>query len=334
MKKILVFIFCAIILNIFTGCSKTPQKYEKEYVNLFDTYTEVIFYGENETDCEKYSNIFKNSMQRLNNLFDIYNNYDGINNLKTINDNAGIKPIKVDKDIIELLKFSKEAYNISENKINCAFGSVLKIWHKYRTEANKTPENASIPSIEELKTASNYVDINSIEINEKDSTVFISNKETYIDVGALAKGYAVKKTVELLKEAGVKSALLNVGGNVCAIGSPPDKEFWNIGIQSPNNLSEIFDKVSISDQSVVTSGNYQRFYIVDNKYYHHIIDPITLMPADTYKSVTIICEDSSIADMLSTTLFILPYEDGRLLAQKYKAKVIWFFNDNRIEKNY
>jgi len=323
-----------IVINIFSGCSNTPKKYEKEYVNLFDTYTKVIFYGESETDCENYSKIFKDSMQRFNNLFDIYNDYNKINNLKTINDNAGIKPVKVDKDIIDLLKFSKEAYTISNKKINCNFGAVLKIWHKYRTEAIENPINAAVPPIEELKEASKHTDINSIEINEKDNTVFISDPKASIDVGAIAKGYAVQKTADKLKQSGVTSALLNVGGNVCAIGKPPDKELWNIGIQDPNNSDKICDKVTIAGESVVTSGNYQRYYVVDNKIYHHIIDPETLMPAKTYKNVTVILNDSSIADMLSTALFILPYEDGKIIAEKYKAKVLWIFNNNRVEKNY
>ena len=129
--------------------------------------------------------------------------------------------------------------------------------------------------------------------------------------------------------------IINVGGNVCAIGIPPDRDFWNIGIQDPNNPSEIYDKIDITaGESVVTSGNYQRYYIVDNKVYHHIIDPKTLMPANIYKNVTIVLNDSSIADMLSTSLFILPYEDGKIIAEKYKAKVLWIFNDNRVEKNY
>jgi len=320
---------------MFSGCWSVPEKYEKEYVNMFDTYTKIIIFTDSESDFERYCSLFESSMLKYNNMFDIYKNYD-INNLKTINDNAGIKPVKVDREIIDFLNFSKKAYDVTEHKINFAFGSVLKIWHSYREEALESQKKASLPSEEELKEAAEHTDINSIEIDEKNNTVFIKDKRTSIDVGALAKGYAVQKTADLLKENGVKTALLNVGGNVCAIGKPLNKDKWNIGIQDPDNpeSSKPYEIISVTDKSVVTSGNYQRFYVVNGKKYHHIIDTETLMPADLYKNITIICDDSTTADMLSTALFILPYEKGKALAEKYNAEVFWVFNDNRTERTY
>ena len=142
------------------------------------------------------------------------------------------------------------------------------------------------------------------------------------------------KVVDLLKEKGVTSALLNAGGNVCTIGTPPDSDSWNVGIQDPDDTTKIYDKISVSDKSVVTSGNYQRYYTVNGKIYHHIIDPETLMPADLYKNVTVITGDSQIADMLSTALFILPYDDGKKLAQQYGADVLWIFTDGHAEKTF
>lgn len=336
MKKFLSLIIFALFINIFSGCSSTQKEYKKDYVGFFDTYTTITIYAENDEEFEKYSNIFKNSMIRLNNLFDIYNNYDGINNLKTINDNAGIKPVKVEKDIIELLKFAKDVYEISNKKINCTFGSVLKVWHNYRTNALNNPDKASVPTKEELSNASINTDISTLQIDEQNNTVFISNKNVSLDVGALAKGFAVQKTVDLLKKENIKSALLNVGGNVYAIGSPPNKDSWKVGIQNADNpdSTDFYDKVSVKDKAIVTSGNYQRYYTFNGKKYHHIIDPDTLMPSDFFKNVTVICNDSSIADMLSTALFILPYEDGKNLAKKYNADVLWVFSNNKIEKTY
>lgn len=336
MKNLLTVILCTLIINVFSGCSPSLQEYKKDYVGFFDTYTTITIYAENSETFEKYSTIFKDSMVRLNNLFDIYNNYDGINNLKTINDNAGVKPVKVDKDIIELLKFAKEAYTDSSQKINCAFGSVLKIWHNYRTTALNSPEKAALPTTEELTNASKNTNISALQIDEKNSTVFISDKNVSLDVGALAKGFAVQKTVDLLKKENLQSALLNIGGNVYAIGAPPDRESWKVGIQNADNpeSTDFYDKIPVKDKAVVTSGNYQRYYTFNGKKYHHIIDTNTLMPADTFKNVTVICDDSAIADMLSTALFILPYEDGKNLAKKYNADVLWVFSDNQIEKTY
>ena len=148
-------------------------------------------------------------------------------------------------------------------------------------------------------------------------------------MGAVAKGYVADAIAEELKKLGMNSGLVNLGGNVAAIGNPPNKTAWSIGIQNPDN-NDIIDKVNINDLSAVTSGNYQRYYIVDGKRYHHIIDPATLMPADRYKSVTVIHPNSTVADMLSTSLFILPYEDGVALAEQYNAQAMWVNNDNTI----
>ena len=333
-KRFFIFAISTFLLTTFVGCSIGKERYEKEYVELFDTYIKIIIYADSSDEFDNYSNCFYDSMSRYNKLFDIYNSYDNINNIKTINDNAGIKPVAVEKELIEFLKYAKDTYKISNSKINFAFGSVLQIWHNYRETALDFPESASVPTMEELKKADEHTDINSIEINEKDNTVYISDKKTSIDVGALAKGYAVQKTADLLKEKGVTSALLNAGGNICTIGTPPDSDSWNVGIQDPDDTTKIYDKISVSDKSVVTSGNYQRYYTVNGKIYHHIIDPETLMPADLYKNVTVITGDSQIADMLSTALFILPYDDGKKLAQQYNADVLWIFTDGHAEKTF
>lgn len=327
----------SIILNIIS-CEKSYEKYEAEYVNLFDTYTNIIIYAENKEAFENYEKIFNDYMSELNRFFDIYNNYENINNIKTINDNAGIKPVKTDSIITELLIFSKEAYDITKGNINIAMGSVLKIWHEYREQGMRDPKNASVPHAELLKEAALHTDINSIEIDKYNNTIYIKDKDVSIDVGAVAKGFAAQKAAEKLKEAGVTSALINIGGNVCAIGTPMNtNESWRIGIQNPDisehESSVIIDTIYASNCSVVTSGNYQRFYMANGKRYHHIISPSTLTPANNFKSVTVIHENSAVADMLSTALFIMPYKDGLNLADSYNAKAMWVFSDGMIKVN-
>lgn len=336
-KKIFIIIFClSIILNL-SSCGQAYKKYNDEYINLFNTYTTFTCYAKNEKEFKNYSNYLYEKLNELNKLFDIYNNYENINNLKTINDNAGIKPVVVDKNIINLLVYSKKAYYETNGTVNIAMGSVLKIWHNYREKGIEFPDKAEIPPIDSLKAANKYTDIENIIIDEENSTVFITNSNTSIDVGAIAKGYSCEIAVKELLSKGVTSAILNLGGNVYSIGVPynSNRDKWGIGIQNPelseNGANTLIDTIFVNDSSIVSSGDYQRYYIVNDKKYHHIIDKDTLMPSDKFKSVTVIYNDCSVADMLSTALFILSYEEGLELVQKYNADAIWIFKDNSIK---
>lgn len=332
MKKIIIFLFLILLL---TGCNGGYKKYTDEYVNSFDTYSSFICYSKSEEEFQKYTTHIYNRLNELNKKFDIYNEYKGINNLKTINKNAGISSVEVDKDIIDILEFGLEAYNITNGSVNIAMGSVLSLWHDYRQKGLENPENAVLPPIQDLKRASLNTAISSIVI--ENNKVYIDNEKVSIDVGAIAKGYAAQIIGDELIEMGLQSGLLNLGGNIKAIGIPKEnnKNYWSIGIQNPNKTEDnaIIDKVNVSNYSVVSSGNYQRYYTVDNKQYNHIIDYKTLMPAENFKSVSVIHENSAIADILSTALFIMPYDKGLELSNKYNAGVMWYFHDNSIKTN-
>ena len=145
-------------------------------------------------------------------------------------------------------------------------------------------------------------------------------------MGAIAKGWSAQRVSRLLPEG----YMLNVGGNVCTRGTKPGGEKWNIAVQSPNTGEDNLCVVSLAGQSLVTSGDYQRSYSVDGKRYHHIIDPDTLMPSAYWRSVSILCEDSGLADCLSTALFLLPLEEGRALAERCKVEVMWVDADTNI----
>ncbi|MGN1318168.1 MAG: FAD:protein FMN transferase, partial [Lachnospirales bacterium] len=302
MKKFLVLFFMLFL----TGCSL--EKYETYYTDLFDTFSSFTCYTDSQKDFDDTSDKLYDKLSNLNKNLDIYNNYQGLNNIKTINDNAGISPVKVEKDVLEIIKTGKEAYTLTNGKINIAMGSVLKIWHNYREDALNNPENAKVPTKEELETANKHTDINSIVIDEENSTVFITDKDTSIDVGALAKGFCCDKAKDFLNENVKGASLLNLGGNIICINDNNKKTF-EIGVQDPDNEKDYIEKKSLSDTSAVTSGNYQRYFEVNGEKYHHIIDPETLMPANYNKSVTIFCNDSTKADIFSTYLFMLPYEE-------------------------
>lgn len=320
MKKTL---FLILFMSFLCGCSS--QKYNFTYVDVFDTYSTLTIYSSNYKDSKAISDDLHTELLKLNKLFDIYNNYKDLNNLKTVNDNAGLQPVKVDKNIIELLKAGKEAYYITEGTVNIAMGSVLEIWHNYRENALNNGI-VKIPSLNELQKANKHTDINSIIIDEKESTVYIKDKYTSIDVGAIAKGYSADFAADYLKNRGVTAALLNLGGNVICINDNKKKN-WKIGITSPEKPDEYTDKIIISNQSAVSSGNYQRYYEYNGKRYHHIIDSSTLYPSVSNKGVTVVSDSSLKGDIFSTALFILPYENGAKLADKNNIQAIWITSD-------
>lgn len=334
-KMILLIIMVMYTLNLSACDSKEQTRYEAEFLSLFDTATMIVGYADSEEEFTEYSQLIHDVLKEYHELYDIYNDYEGINNIKTINDNAGIEPVKVDKKIIDLLDFAKEEYSITNGKTNIALGSVLKIWHDYRTEGIEDPEKAVLPPMDKLEAAEKHTDINNIVVDEANSTVFLNDPEMSIDVGAIAKGYATEQVSKIAKENGFVSGLISVGGNVRAIGSKSDgNEQWNVGIQNPDkeNENNILKVVNLSDMSLVTSGNYERYYTVNGKRYNHIINEETLFPSEYFASVSIICENSGTADALSTAVFGLPFEQGlELISSLDNTEAMWVFNDGEIK---
>lgn len=315
--------------------SNEKKRYEAEFLLLFDTVTQIVSYSDSKEEFAEYAELIHDNLEEYHQLYDIYNDYDGINNIKTINDHAGIEPVKVDKRIIDLLVFSKDIYKKTNGKVNIAFGSVLKIWHDYRTEGVEDFENAAVPPIDQLEAAAKHTDIKSVIINEAESTVFLKDSEMRLDVGAIAKGYATEQVCKIAMENGFHSGLISVGGNVRAIGSKGDTDqLWNVGIQNPKEEIGQSDLhvVYLTDVSLVTSGIYQRYYMVNGKSYHHIIDPETLFPSEYYAAVTIITENSGMADALSTAVFNMPFEQGNDFIESLKdTEALWVFNDGEMK---
>ena len=321
------------------GCHEKPtlSKHSGQILDGgFDTFIQLIAYTQSEDEFEDYLALTKERFQYYNALFDRYHNYEGINNLKTINDNAGKQAVAVDQELIALLKQTKQYTQLANGRYDVSFGAVLEVWHRYREEATSGGEIA-VPTMAELKDASLHTGWDLIEIDEQAGTVYIKDPFASIDLGSAAKGYAAEKCALALQEAGLRHAILNAGGNVRIIGDKPesDNHSWSVGIQLPSNqesasLAAVYmDK----DSSFVTSGDYQRAYEYEGIMYHHIIDPSTLMPARHMRSLTIICEDSGLADILSTTLFTMSYEEGNALLTQLKeqgiaAEAVWVFDAN------
>ena len=308
MKKLLCI---ALICLLLAGCTPTQAPTSTTYLDVFDTVTTVI--GPAAAAEQIHA-----QLQRYHQLFDIYNTYDGINNLKTVNDLAGIAPVKVDEEIIALLSDCVELYHLTDGRVNVAMGSVLKLWHTARQESLSNPEAAYIPGSEALAKASAHTDIGCLVIDRENGTVYLTDPEMSLDVGAIAKGWAAQKVAESARSG----VLISLGGNVVATGPKEKNTPWVVGVQDPKG-SDIRQTLQLTKGAVVTSGDYQRTYSVDGKDYPHIIDPRTGMPGMLWSSVTVVCQDSALADALSTALFLMPLEEGEALALECGAQALW-----------
>lgn len=329
-KKIISAVLICAVLCSFASCLKEKKKKFTDYsFDYFDTATTIVGYEYSEEDFKEVCKEIKAKLERYHKLFNIYDSFKGIDNLKTLNEK---REIKADADIIEMLKYCKEIYSITQGKTNIALGSVLSIWHKYRSEGEKNPEKAALPPMEELKSAILNTDIDAIQIDEQNAIVKIADPKVLIDVGAIAKGYAVEKVGQWLKQSGHTDYLLNVGGNVKSVGKRADGKAWSVGIENPQTEKQAetpyIAYLKMENKSLVTSGSYQRYYIVNGQRYHHIIDPETLMPSDYFLSVSVLCQNSALGDALSTALFSMPQKDGETLISSLSGvEAMWVLKD-------
>ena len=321
-RRILALCLLALLL---TGCAaptvQTKQTiYEASFLSLFDTVTVVKGPAESKEAFDSVARTVQEDLTHYHQLFDVYNSYEGLNNLKTVNDRAGVAPVEVEKVVIDLLKDCRSYYELSGGKVNVAMGGVLKLWHDARNAGINDPANAKLPDMAALQAAAEHSSFNAVVIDEMASTVYITDPLVQLDVGAVAKGWAAQRVAEKMPG----NMLLSVGGNVCATGPKfADGTPWVIGIQDPDAADKNLHTVFVTKGSVVTSGDYQRTYWVDGKAYHHIIDPDTLMPSAYWRSVSVICPDSGRADALSTALFLMDREAGAQLAEECGVEVLW-----------
>ena len=333
MKKI---ISVVLIFLLLCGCSNKnkTEKFTDYSFDYFDTVTTIVGYETNKQIFDENCKKIKKQLEEYHKLYDIYIKYENINNLAVINESK--EPIKVDEKIIDMLSFSREMYLKTNSHVNIAMGSVLKIWHQYRTEGISDPVNAKLPPFDILRTASEHTNIENLVIDETNNTVFLNDAEMSLDVGAIAKGYAVEQTALYMQKNGLEGYLLNVGGNIRIVGKRQDGEKWKIGIENPNTSdtdNPYAEYLELEGMSLVTSGSYQRFYVVDGKNYHHIIDAKTLMPAEYFASVSVLSQSSAVADALSTALFSMDYEKGRELIEKTEnTEALWILPNG--EKMY
>lgn len=345
-RKAFFSIFIIIMSMILTSCSQKEEygKYDVEFFDVFDTITKIVVYEKSEKLANEELYKMREEFSELNKLFDKYHTYEGMNNLKTINDNAGIQPVKVDDRLFHLIKTSVDYYYTLSDKTDIAIGPAVDLWNEYRNlysdgdtkEQVKAKMGSYIPTEEELNALRPFMNIKDVVINDSDKSIYLSKKGMQLDVGSVAKGYATELVAENAEKNGVKSAVISAGGNVRVIGHPLDgRDNFEVAIENPYKNNDeganFLTVLKVNNSSVVTSGDYQRFFTVDNKRYCHIIDPTTLMPTRNFRSVSVITKDSFLCDYLSTSLFLMSYEDGLKLCNKLGVDAIWAFSNGEVK---
>jgi thiamine biosynthesis lipoprotein len=221
-----------------------------------------------------------------------------------INANAGIKPVQVDCEVFNLIARSQRISALTQGAFDITYGSIDKSLWNFDTHM------ATLPDAETARKAIRLINYRNVVLDTESCTVFLSEKGMRIGFGGIGKGYAAEKAKQIMMSAGVKSGVVNASGDLTAWGLQPNGEKWSIGIANPDVPGDILSYMKITDMSVATSGNYEKFVVIDGKKYSHTINPRTGLPVSGIKSVTIITTNAEIADALATPVTIMGVRAG------------------------
>jgi thiamine biosynthesis lipoprotein len=245
-------------------------------------------------------------IQEVQRIEALISSWSSTSETSAINRNAGIQPVKVSKELFDLIQRSKSISELSNGHFDISFASIDKVW-KFDGSMKSVPTDAA------LAASVAKIDYHKIVLDDKAKTVFLSETGMRIGFGAIGKGYAAEQAKRVMESVGSNSGVVNAGGDLAAWGTRPDGKDWSIGIADPTDKNNVLSYLNISNYAVVTSGNYERFAEIDGKRYCHIINPKTGWPVTGMQSVTIICESAEVADALATTVFVLGEKDGLAL---------------------
>lgn len=309
----------AAVLCLFAGCGAQPEPKKFERTTLyFDTVVTVSFYaGENGEE------LMQHCMDMCAQFERVFSRTDSGSELYAVNHRTENR-VEVSKGIAELVTVGLDYYEKSGGKFDITIAPLSDLW-------DFKSEDAAVPEMERIAQAAAKVDAGKVHV--EGSTLIFDSPDTMIDLGALVKGYAADAIKKYLVGEGVTSGLINLGGNVLAIGSRPDGGKWNIGIQKPfGDYSETAAVVKVEDQTVVSSGIYERYFEQDGILYHHILDPDTGYPAKSdIEGVSIICDSSLTGDALSTTCLALGSEQAEeLIRQTEGAEAVFILKNGEV----
>lgn len=309
------FIFClslSIVLTI-AGCSLFPREYEYTDQELvMDTLVQIKVYAPTEELAKEATRAAFREFKRLELLTNRYQSptQQKPSQVREINAQAGKKAVPVSEDVFTLIRLSKKYHRETDGAFEVTIGPVVDLWGFGR-------EIKKVPGPKELQAALSLVGSEKILLDEEKQTVFLTQAGMSLDLGAIAKGYATDKAAQILKEYGIEKALINAGGNILVLGEKGENTPWKIGIQDPRDEKQIIATLNLKDQAAVTSGDYQRYFLIGGQRYHHLLDPKTGRPARHLISVTVIAPNSTVADILSTSFFVMGLEKSLAYLEKH-----------------
>ena len=295
---------------MITESSVSELSIHRKVLRLMGNRFEISIVWPDKQEADKLIDLAVEEISRIERLLTTFNEES---QTSLINRFAGIHPVKVDEEMIGLINRSKKISNITQGAFDITYGSVDKKFWNFDTAMS------SLPDREEAAKAVRLINYRNVIVDEKRSTVFLKEKGMRIGFGGIGKGYAAEMAKKILISKGVGAGIVNAAGDLTAWGYQPNGKEWTIGIADPNAARRSFSSLKITNSSVATSGNYEKFVVIDGKRYSHTIDPKTGYPVEGIKSVTIICTNAEIADAMATPVMIMGIRVGLDLINQIHA---------------
>jgi thiamine biosynthesis lipoprotein len=314
--KILSFFFILIFGSSIILGQDTLSSYQETFEGM-GTQIELNFLAKNKDLAQIAVQTAKAEFKRIENLI---SSWSPTSQTTKINQNAGIQPIKVDLELFQLIEKSKKISKLTKGTFDISFASINNIW---KFDGAKI----DLPSQKTIRKSVAKINYKNIILNNKDTTVFLKKKGMKIGFGAIGKGYVGDKIQQLLQRIGIKSGLINAGGDITVWGNELKPQGWKIGLFDPSNEDALLGMVKLKDQAIVTSGDAYQFVLINDKRYTHIINPKTGWPSRGLKTVTVIAQKAEMADALATAIFVLGEKKGKRLINKLKDVEVFMVNE-------
>ena len=299
--------------------SELAPSLSKKVLKLMGNRFEITVVGDDRLWADKRIDDAVEEVKRIEKLF---TTFDESSQTNLINRNAGIAPVKVDREVYDLIERSKKISTLTQGAFDITYGSIDKrLWNFDKTMT-------SLPDAQTAKKLVRLINYRNVILDEKNCSVFLKEKGMRIGFGGIGKGYAAEKAKSLLQQKGVKSGIINAAGDLTAWGHQPNGKPWTIGIADPDTKRQAFSFLEITNTSIATSGNYEKFVLIDGKKYSHTIDPKTGLPVRGIKSVTIICPNAEIADAMATPVMIMGIKTGLDMLNQIKGIAGIVIDDN------
>lgn len=306
---VLPLILAVVLIGLYI---EQPNEHNSEEF-LMDTLVSISTFGADTDLLQQATRDAFAEMRRITELTDRFSSSDNssfnTSDVNRINKMAGVQPVQVDPDVYAMIEAAQEYYLLTKGAFDITVGPLMDLWGFGKN-------NQHVPDQQELQDTLSIVGGDKLILDKKNRTVFLSEKGMSLDLGAVAKGYAVEKAASILQQHGITKALINAGGNIRVIGEKSAHNPWLVGIQDPRAASELVGVLKLINEAATTSGDYNRTFTIDGKQYHHIISPLTGFPSVSNISVTVITPDAFKGDLLSTALFLLDSKEALNLAEK------------------